>query len=112
MDLTAEWREDVLSLEVTGRIGGSSAAAFEEAMRNAIAETGRAVIVDCRELAYISSAGLRVILIAAKSAKARGAGLALCGLSEPIHEVFRISGFDRIVPIHDTSANARAALDV
>ena len=112
MDLTAERREDVLSMDVKGRIDGSNATAFEEAMRNAISETDRAVIVDLRELAYISSAGLRVIIIFAKLVKARGAGLALCGLSEQILDVFRISGFDKIVPIHDTPDDALAALGV
>ncbi len=112
MELTTERREDVLFVEVTGRIDGSTAVAFEEAVRDATAETDRAVIVDFRDLAFISSAGLRVVLITAKSAKARGAGLALCGLSEPIREVFSISGFDKIVPIHDTPDDARSALGV
>ena len=57
MELTVERRGDVLSVEVTGRIDGSNAAAFEEAMRNAITEAERAVIVDCRDLVYISSVG-------------------------------------------------------
>ena len=112
MELTVERHGDVLSVELTGRIDGSNAAAFEEAMRNTITEAERAVIVDCRDLVYISSVGLRVILITAKSVKARGTGLALCSLSEQILEVFRISGFDQIVPIHDTPADARAALGV
>lgn len=112
VDLTVERRDDVLSVEVTGRIDGSGAAALEEAMRNATAETDRAAIADFRELAHIGSAGLRAILVAAKSAKARGAGPALCGLSEQILEVFRISGFDRIVPIHDAPDDARAAIGV
>ena len=112
MDLTTERREDVLSVDVKGRIDGSNAAAFEEAVRTAIEDTDRAVIVGMAELTYISSAGLRVIFLTAKSLKARGAGLVLCSLSEQIFEVFRISGFDKIAPIRDTPADARAALDV
>ena len=112
MDLTAERCEGVLSLEVKGRIDGSNAAAFEEAMRSAIGDTDRAVIVVLRELAYVSSAGLRAILTAAKFVKAQGVGLALCSLSEQVLEVFRIGGFDKIVPVYDAPADARAALGV
>ena len=57
MDLTTERNENVLSVDVKGRIDGSTAVAFEEAIRNALEETDRAMIMDFRELAYISSAG-------------------------------------------------------
>ena len=66
MDLTTERNENVLSVDVKGRIDSSTAVAFEEAIRNALEETDRAMIMDFRELTYISSAGLRVILLTAK----------------------------------------------
>lgn len=69
-------------------------------------------IVDFGGCPYIGSAGLRVILTIAKLLRGRDAGLALCGLSDPIHEMFRIGGFDRLVPIYDTRADARVALGV
>ena len=50
MDLTTERREDVLSVDVKGRIDGSNAAAFEEAVRTSIEDTDRAVIVGMAEL--------------------------------------------------------------
>ena len=112
MNLTTERHEDVLSVGVNGRVGVSNAAAFEEAVRNAIEDTDRAVILDLRKLVYIGSSGLRAILMAAKFANARGAGLALCGPSEQVLEVITISGFDRIVPVRGTPADARAALGV
>ncbi len=110
MDLTTERNENVLSLDVTGRIDGSTAVAFEEAVRNAIDETDRALIMDFGGLDYISSAGLRVILLTAKSLQSQDAKLVLCALSEPIREVFKISGFDKLLPIHDTREEAEASL--
>ena len=77
MDLTTERNENVLSLDVTGRIDGSTAVAFEEAVRNAIDETDRALIMDFGGLDYISSAGLRVILLTAKSLQSQDAKLVL-----------------------------------
>ena len=110
MDLITERSDNVLSVDVKGRIDGSTAVAFEEAIRNALEETDRAMIMDFRELAYISSAGLRVILLTAKSLQSQDAKLVLCSLSEQIREVFKISGFDKLLPIHDTKADARTSL--
>ena len=110
MDVTTERLENVLSVDVKGRIDGSTAVAFEEAVRNAIDETDRVLIMDFGELDYISSAGLRVILLTAKSLQSQDAKLVLCALSDPIREVFKISGFDKLLPIHDSKAEARASL--
>ena len=110
VDVTTERHDDVLSADVGGRIDGSSAAQFEEAIRTSIEDSDRAVIMDFEKLVYISSAGLRAILLTAKSLQSRDAKLVLCSLSEQIREVFEISGFDKVLAIHPTRAAALAAL--
>ena len=60
-------------------------------------------------LAYISSAGLRVILQTAKALRTQEAQFALCSAKGPIREVFEISGIDQIVSIHDSEAAALAS---
>lgn len=110
MDLTTERSENVVCVDVKGRIDGSTAVAFEESVRNAFEESDRAMIMDFRELAYISSAGLRVILLTAKSLQSQDAKLVLCSLSDQIREVFKISGFDKLLPIHETREEARESL--
>ncbi len=110
MDLTTERSENVVCVDVKGRIDGSTAVAFEESVRNALEESDRAMIMDFRELAYISSAGLRVILLTAKSLQSQDAKLVLCSLSDQIREVFKISGFDKLLPIHETREEARESL--
>ncbi len=110
MDVTTERLENVLSVDVKGRIDGSTAVAFEEAVRSAVEETDRALIMDFGELDYISSAGLRVILLTAKSLQSQDAKLVLCGLSDSIREVFKISGFDKLLQIHGTKAEAQASV--
>ena len=110
VDVTTERQDDVLSADVGGRIDGSSAAQFEEAIRTVIEDSDRAVIMDFEKLVYISSAGLRAILLTAKSLQSRDAKLVLCSLSEQIREVFEISGFDKVLAIHPTRAAALAAL--
>ena len=111
VNVTTERIDDVLSADVEGRIDGSNVVQFEEAVRTAIEDSDRAVIMDFEKLVYISSAGLRAILLTAKSLQNHDAKLLLCSLSDRIREVFEISGFDKILPIHETKAAARASLD-
>ena len=110
MDVTTERQDSVLSAQVGGRIDGSNVAEFEEAIRTAIEESDRAVIMDFEKLVYISSAGLRAILLTAKSLGNRNAKFALCSLSDQIREVFETSGFDKVIAIHPSKAEALASL--
>ena len=69
----------------------------------------RRLIVDFSRLDFISSSGMRVLLIAAKALKAGEGTLVLCAMKNHIEEVFRISGFDRIIPIEESRESALAA---
>ncbi len=111
MDVTTERRDGVLSARVSGRIDGSNAYEFEETIRGAIEESDRAVIMDFEKLFYISSAGLRAVLMTAKELQKRDAPFALCSLSDQIREIFAISGFDKIITIYPTRVEALASLD-
>ena len=93
-----------------GRIDGTNASQFQRALEDAIDENDRAVIMDLVNLTYISSAGLRAILLTAKSLRGRDATLAVCSLTGPVREVFHISGFDQIIPVHDSRNKAIAAV--
>ncbi len=110
MDLTVERHDNVLSVGVKGRLDWSNSEAFRDALGDTIEDTDRAVIMDFGELDFIGSSGLRVILVTARLLVERDATLLLCGLSDPVREVFRITGFERLLPIHETLAEARASL--
>lgn len=87
-----------------GRLDTATAAAAEAKL---LAMLGQgAVIADLSAVRYVSSAGLRVLLKAAKQAKAAGHGFAVAGLQPAVREVFEISGFDKIIPAYDTRADA------
>ncbi len=111
MDLTTERRDGVLSVRVVGRIDGANAYEFEEEIRSLVEESDRAVIMDFEKLSYISSAGLRAVLVTAKMLRSQDATFALCSLSDQIREIFQISGFDKIIVIHPTPVEALASLD-
>ena len=99
-----------LVLKADGRVDGTNASEFQDAMKSEINESDRAVVLDLEDLTYISSAGLRVVLLIAKDLQRQGAKMAACSLTGPVKEVFVISGFDKIIPIHDTQDAAIGAL--
>ena len=111
LNLKTEREDDVLSAHVGGRIDGSNAARFEEMLRTAIEESDRAVIMDFEQLLYISSAGLRAVLITAKSLWKQGTSFALCSLSDQLKAVFKSSGFDRMIRIHGSRREALDSLE-
>ena len=92
-----------------GRVDGANAREFQDALGAAIDPEVSGMILNLSQLTYISSAGLRAILLTANVLREREAKFAACALPDRIREVFQISGFDQIVPIHDTEADAIAA---
>ncbi len=111
MDVVTERREGILSVWVDGRVDGSNASEFEEAFRTAIDNSDRGVMLDFERLVYISSAGLRAVLLVAKTLKNRDTPFVLCSLPEQIREVFEISGFDKIISIYPSREEALAFLE-
>jgi anti-sigma B factor antagonist len=75
----------------------------------ALIDSGRTkLVIDCACLTYISSSGLRVLLIALKRAIAEGGTLRLCGVHANIREILVISGFTSIFSIFGTLEEAVA----
>ncbi|MCE2464456.1 MAG: STAS domain-containing protein [Dehalococcoidia bacterium] len=111
MDLNTERQGDILIAKADGRVDGANAREFQAALDAAINDSERAVILDMEHLSYISSAGLRVILLTAKTLQTQNAKFAVCSLSGPIQEVFEISGFDKIIAIHASQAELHSKTD-
>jgi anti-anti-sigma factor len=110
MEVNTEREGVTLIAKVEDRVDGANAREFQDALEAAIEESDRVVILNLERLSYISSAGLRVILLTAKVLGRQDARFAACSLSDSIREVFEVSGFDKIIPIHDSQADAIAAL--
>ena len=88
------------------RVDGTNARDFQVGLEEAINQEDRSVVFDAKTLTYISSAGLRAILLVVKSINRQGGKFAVCSLSDPIREIFSISGFDNIIPIESTRDEA------
>lgn len=110
MDLTHEVSDGLLVVRPKSRLDSASAAAFEAQCAALIVGGPNKVVVDFSDVDYISSAGLRALLIAAKKAKSLGGALTLCGLRGSVKEVIAVSGFDTILGAHADVSEASAAL--
>ncbi len=106
-----EWKDEAIVARVDGRVDGANAREFQQGLAAVIKASAGAVLLDMEKLSYISSAGLRVVLLAAKELRTQGSKFAICSLSASILEVFKISGFDQIVQIYGSQDEALAALN-
>lgn len=98
MDISENSRDGALVISAAGRLDSSTAATLEAVLPSRVRDQG-AVILNLADVPYVSSAGLRVLLIGAKAAKAAGHKLIIAGPAPAVLEVFEISGFSKIFAI-------------
>jgi len=93
-----------------GRIDHRSAADFEAALSPLVADAAAkgALVLDLSGIEYISSVGLRVLMITAKTMREREAPLFVASLQSVVAEIFAISRFDRILTVTATLDDAMA----
>jgi len=106
MEITTRQKKDITIVTVKGRIDGVTAPEFENYLSELISQGRRNFIINCDGLEYISSAGLRSILIIAKKLKTEQGNIYFSGLKDAVEEVFKISGFYSLFKIYDSDASA------
>jgi anti-sigma B factor antagonist len=99
-----------ISVNVTGRLDAATSPELEKRLTACFGEGTIGLILNFAELEYISSAGLRVLIFAAKKMKSANGSLALCGLQEYVREVIEIAGFMTILQILPNEEQALAAV--
>lgn len=100
METVRETRSGWCVVAVRGRADAEAAADLENALRAAVAEHPR-VAVNCEGLSYISSAGLRALLQAARAAQTKGVEFAVCAPSPPVKKVLDMSGMHHVIRIQE-----------
>jgi len=110
MSLSSEKIGAILVVSAGGQINSANAAEVESALLAWVEQGERQCVLDLGSLDYISSAGLRVILMLAKRLKQNSGKLILCGLQPQVKEVFDISGFLTILSVVDDRATALAQI--
>jgi stage II sporulation protein AA (anti-sigma F factor antagonist) len=110
MKLVTEKTGETLVVCPEGQINSANAGGIEAELLGQVEKGERKVVLDFSGLDYISSAGLRVVLLLAKRLKQQAGSLVLCGMQPHVHEVFDISGFLGILTVVDTRAAALAKI--
>ena len=104
---------DVDLLTVSGRLDQNTSEAFQATLEAAIegsASEKPAVVLDFGGVEYISSVGLRALMIGARAARTKGGSLTMAALQPMVREVFQISRFDKVIETHDDVRAALAAV--
>jgi anti-anti-sigma factor len=91
MNITKKGNSEALTLVAEGIIDSSSASEFEAAVKDAC-ENATNITIDFFGVEFISSAGLRVLLLAQKGLNATGGSLTLINVNESVREVFELTG--------------------
>jgi anti-sigma B factor antagonist len=79
-----------------GEMDTAAAAEVEKVMEPLYTSDGKDVIIDCTNLEYIASSGLRILISILKGAKSAGSRVVLRGVNDDIKSVFKLTGFDSI----------------
>ncbi len=107
MNIKEMKKEKATVLAIEGRIDSGTSATLEKKLIDMIEAGGvKDIVMDFSAMDYISSAGLRVLLMAAKKMGKLGGKVVLSGLCENVKEVFDISGFSNIFGIYTTQEEA------
>lgn len=110
MPFAIEKSGSALIFQPEGLVNSANAAAFEADLMAQVEKVEHRIVLDLGRLDYISSAGLRVVLLLAKKLKQLGGALILCDIQPNVREVFEISGFLTILKVCASREEAVEAL--
>ncbi|TDF97145.1 STAS domain-containing protein [Paenibacillus piri] len=110
MKITERAVGDVVVLDIQGRLDANTSGTLEAQFMNLIGQGHTKFVFGLAGLDYVSSAGLRILLTAAKKLKALKGSLALVQMTDNVKEVFDMSGFSAIFTIYGTEAEALGAI--
>ncbi|HSE02135.1 MAG TPA: STAS domain-containing protein [Burkholderiales bacterium] len=109
MDLKEEQVGSVTVLQVKGRLDSTTSPMLGERLTAMLGAAKARVLLDFGQLEYISSAGFRVLLQAAKRAEQNASKLVLCGISGKVRQLFDLGGFLDLFSITATRNDGIAA---
>ena len=99
MDITITKQENKTIVVLNGRIDTSNAAQFQQDLEPLMEGENPDIAIDCTDMSYTSSQGLRIFLMLQKSVMARGGKMVMRNMNPQVKEVFDITGFSNIITI-------------
>jgi anti-anti-sigma factor len=109
MEIAQEECNGVTILAVSGRIDASVAELFRQKLLGAIGDCPLRLLLDFRQVEFISSIGLRVLVVVAKRVAAVHGKLLFCCLEGPVREVFELAGFTSVAAVFPSREAALAS---
>jgi len=106
MNITVTKVEDTSIVGIEGRLDTTNYTELETSLSDLTAKNEKRIVLDLTKMDYISSSGLRILLMYLKKMKAVGGRFMLSGMSPEIKEIFEISGFINIFEIFDDPDSA------
>jgi anti-sigma B factor antagonist len=114
MEITLGMSGEIPVFSLSGRLDAITSPILEERLKPLLDDPAGAkhliLILDGAGLSYVSSAGLRVFLMAQRQLAARGGGLAFAGLTNQVQELFQLAGLQELFVIEATVDAAAAHL--
>lgn len=99
MEVVIKQQEKKTMVELQGRIDTTNADQFQQEISPLMEGDQPDIDIDCAEMTYTSSQGLRIFLLLQKSVNARGGKMVLRNMNPMVKEVFDITGFSNIITI-------------
>ena len=99
MDTTVTKEEGEYTVAIEGRVDTTTSPELDETLSALTEEPGIQLVLDCSDMDYISSAGLRVLLKAQKAVSANGGNMVIKNPSASVNSVFSITGFSNFLTI-------------
>jgi anti-sigma B factor antagonist len=106
MDISEDRKADAVILALSGKLDATTAKTFEDKILGVINSGTQRLVIDLSQLEYVSSSGLRVLLLAAKRLQATDGKIAMCGLQDHVRQVFDLAGFSSILSIYGSRDEA------
>lgn len=110
MDILLRHLDGITMVDMSGRLDGSASGPVMDRLNEIVKAGGNRLIVNLKEVSYISSAGLRGILVAAKLVKSFNGELRLCQPNDLVRKILQESGFANLIRIDDRESQSIAAL--
>jgi anti-anti-sigma factor len=102
MKMAQQEKDGIICFQIDGRLDAESAPQAEIQVKQVLQQGNLRLLFDMSKMDYISSAGLRVILMAVKELRNKKGKVVLCCLTPYVKEIFDVSNFSSIIPITDS----------
>jgi anti-sigma B factor antagonist len=112
MEIDATPLDNVTAVAVKGRVDSTNAEGLKERLSEIIRSGSSQLVIDLKDVIYISSAGFRTLLIAARAVEQASGRLVLCGIAGEVKRLFDIAAFTELFTILPTRDEAVAVLRV